>query len=202
MSQLVINDMESQTPVVLHPPPMTDDEFFDYCQLYPNFRIERSADGEIIILPGTGLDTGRRNNEIARQLGNWAIQDRRGEAFDSNTQFLLRSGASRSPDASWIENSRIEKLTKEQKRKFPPICPEFVVELTSATDRVVQVKAKMVEWIENGTQLGWLLDPDNEIAYVYRPGQLPEALHRPERIEGEGPVAGFVLELARIWAKL
>jgi Uma2 family endonuclease len=202
MSQLVINDVESQAPVVLHPPPMTDDEFFDYCQLYPDFRIERSADGEIIIMPGTGLETGHRNSELTAQLRNWAIQDRCGRAFDSSTEFVLPSGAARSPDACWIENSRLARLTEEQKRKFPPLCPDFVVELTSPTDRLVRVKAKMVEWIENGAQLGWLLDPDDQTAYVYRPGQQPEALPRPERLEGEGPVAGFVLELARIWAKL
>src|SRR6266567_5483275 len=105
--QLVLNDVESQAPVILHPPPMTDDEFYDFCQLYPNFRIERTAEGEIVIMPGTGLETSFRNNELARQVGNWAIADGRGMAFDSNAEFLLPSGAALSHDACWIENRRL-----------------------------------------------------------------------------------------------
>jgi Uma2 family endonuclease len=200
--QLILNDVESQAPVILHPPPMTDDEFFDFCQLYPDFRIERSAEGEVIIMPGTGLETGSRNNELSRQLGNWAIEDGRGRAFDSNTEYILPSGAARSPDASWVDNTRLAELTREEKRKFTRICPDFVVELTSPSDRLSRVQTKMSEWIENGVQLGWLLDADNRTAYIYRPGCAPETVAQPERLEGEGPVAGFVLELERIWAGL
>src|SRR6266851_3704444 len=192
--QLILNDVESQAPVILHPPPMTDDEFFDFCQLYPDFRIERTADGEIIIMPGTGLETSFRNNELSRQLGNWAIEDGRGKAFDSNSEYILPSGAALSPDASWIHNSRLAKLAREQKRKFPRICPDFVVELTSPSDRLSRVQQKMLEWMENGAQLGSLLDADNRTAYIYRPGRESERLVEPQRLEGEGPVAGFVLE--------
>jgi Uma2 family endonuclease len=200
--QLILNDVESQAPVIVHPPPMTDDEFFDFCQLYPDFRVERTAEGEVIIMPGTGLETGARNNELSRQLGNWAIEDGRGTAFDSNTEYLLPSGAALSPDASWVDNSRLAKLTREQKRKFTRICPDFVVELTSPSDRLGRVRQKMLEWMENGAQLGWLLDADNRTAYIYRPGHEPELLVESLRIEGEGPVAGFVLELESIWAGL
>ena len=200
--QLILNDVESQAPVILHPPPMTDDEFFDFCQLYPDFRVERTADGEVIIMPGTGLETSFRNSELSRQLGNWAIEDGRGKAFDSNSEYLLSSGAALSPDASWMENSRLARLTREQKRKFPRICPDFVVELTSPSDRLNRVQQKMREWIENGAQLGWLLDADNRTAYIYRPGREPERLMEPLRLEGEGPVAGFVLEVERVWASL
>jgi Uma2 family endonuclease len=200
--QLILNDVESQAPVILHPPPMTDDEFFDFCQLYPDFRIERTAEGEVIIMPGTGLETGSRNNELSRQLGNWAIEDGRGTTFDSNTEYLLPSGAARSPDASWVDNTRLAKLTREQKRKFTQICPDFVAELTSPSDRLSRVQQKMREWIENGVQLGWLLDADNRTAYVYRPGHAPETVVEPERLEGERPVARFVLELESIWASL
>jgi Uma2 family endonuclease len=200
--QLILNDVESQAPVILHPPPMTDDEFFDFCQLYPDFRIERTAEGEVIIMPGTGLETGSRNNGLSRQLGNWAIEDGRGTAFDSNTEYLLPSGAARSPDASWVDNTRLAKLTREQKRKFTQICPDFVAELTSPSDRLSRVQQKMREWIENGVQLGWLLDADNRTAYVYRPGHAPETVVEPERLEGERPVARFVLELESIWASL
>src|SRR5580693_9097622 len=105
--QLILNDVESQAPVILHPPPMTDDEFFDFCQLYPDFRIERSAEGEVIIRPGTGLETSFRNNELSALLREWALVDGRGKAFESNAEFMLPSGAALSPDASWIDNSRL-----------------------------------------------------------------------------------------------
>ncbi len=200
--QLILNDVESQAPVIVHPPPMTDDEFFDFCQLYPDFRIERTAEGEVIIMPGTGLETGSRNNELSRQLGNWAIEDGRGTAFDSSTEYMLPSGAARSPDASWVDNTRLAKLTREQKRKFTRICPDFVVELTSPSDRLNRIQQKMLEWMENGAQLGWLLDADNRTVYIYRPGRESERLLAPLRLEGEGPVAGFVLELESIWASL
>jgi Uma2 family endonuclease len=200
--QLIVNDVESQAPVILHPPPMTDDEFFDFCQLYPDFRIERSAEGQVIIMPGTGLETGSRNNELSRQLGNWAIEDGRGTAFDSSTEYMLPSGAARSPDASWADNARLAELTREERRKFTRICPDFVVELTSPSDRLSRVQQKMLEWIENGVQVGWLLDADNRTACIYRPGCTPETVAQPERLAGEGPVAGFVLELKRIWASL
>jgi Uma2 family endonuclease len=200
--QLILNDVESQAPVIVHPPPMTDDEFFDFCQLYPDFRIERTAEGEVLIMPPTGLETGARNNEISRQLGNWAIDDGRGKAFDSNTEYLLASGAAFSPDASWIDNSRLARLTRDEKRKFPHICPDFVVELTSPSDRLKRVQKKMCEWIENGVQLGWLLDADKRNAYIYRPAREPQVLVEPLRLQGEGPVAGFVLELESIWATL
>jgi Uma2 family endonuclease len=200
--QLVIDDVESQAPVILHPPPMTDDAFYDFCQLYPDFRIERTAEGEVVIMPGTGLETSFRNNELSAKLRNWATADGRGKAFDSNAEFILASGAALSPDASWIDNSRLAKLTSEQKRKFTPICPDFVVELTSPSDRLPRVQKKMREWIENGVQLGWLLDAENCAVYIYRPGQEPESLAQPLELTGEGPVAGFVLELSSIWASL
>ena len=135
-------------------------------------------------------------------MRNWAHKDGRGQAFDSSVEYILPSGAAYSPDASWVLNSRITKLTKEQKRKFPPLCPDFVVELMSPSDRLPKTKAKMQEWIANGVQLGWLLDPDHRTAYIYRPDQEPEQLTNPERLAGEVPVAGFVLELAGIWTTL
>jgi len=200
--QLIVNDVESQAPVILHPPPMTDDEFYDFCQLYPDFRVERTAEGEIVIMPPTGMETGSRNNNLAMQLGAWAIEDGRGTACDSSTEFILPSGAARSPDASWVDNRRLESLTREQKKKFPRICPDFIVELTSPSDRLRNVEKKMQEWVDNGALLGWLLDPDSRTAYIYRPGRSPEMLENPKRLDGEGSVAGFVLKLERIWASL
>jgi Uma2 family endonuclease len=199
--ELVVHDVESQAPVILHPPPMTDDEFYDFCQRYPDFRVERTARGEVVIMPPAGLETGFRNSDIVRQLGNWARRDGRGKVFDSNTQFILPSGAAWAPDASWVSNSRLAQLTREQKRRFPRICPDFVIELTSPSDRLSRVQRKMREWIENGVTLGWLLDPDKRCAYIYR-GAEPEKLDDPARLHGEGPVEGFVLELETIWASL
>ena len=200
--QLVLDDVEAHAPIVLHPSRMNDDQFYAFCQRYPNFRIERTAKGEIIIMPPTGLESSYRNHDLTRQLGNWALRDKRGKAFDSNVEFLLLSGAARSPDASWVLRSRLDKLTKEQKRKFPPLCPDFVVELISPTDRLKQVKLKMREWMDNGAQLGWLIDADRKTVYIYRPGQEPEELTNPKKLNGEEPVDGFTLDLTTIWAGL
>jgi len=198
--QLVLDDVELESPIVIPPQSrMTDEQFYEFCQRNADFRIERTANGEIVIMPPTGGETGYRNSDLTAQLRNWAKKDGRGGSFDSNTEFILPSGAARSPDASWVERSRLARLSKQQKRQFLPLCPDFVVELTSPTDRLPQVQAKMHEWMENGAQLGWLLDADNRTAYIYRPGCEPEKVAGPERLAGEGPVAGFVLELADIW---
>ena len=200
--QLVLDDVEAHAPIVLHPPRMNDDEFYAFCQRYPNFRIERTAKGEVIIMPPTGGETSYRNSDLTRQLANWANRDKRGIAFDSKVEFILPSGAARSPDASWVLRSRLDELTKSQKRKFLPLCPDFVVELTSPTDRLKRVKTKMREWRENGAQLAWLVDPDRTTAYIYRPGHEPEELVNPPKLAGESPVKGFILDLTAIWAGL
>ena len=200
--QLVVDDVESVAPVVLHPPPMTDDEFFDFCQLYPNFRVERTAEGEILIMPPGGLETSFRNCDLTAQLANWAEEDGRGKSFGSDAEFILPTGAARSPSTSWVSNEKLAALSAAEKRKFPRVCPEFVVELLSPSDRLPAARAKMDEWIANGVQLGWLLDPDRRTAIVYRPARAPETLLNPAQLEGEGPVAGFVLELADIWNRL
>jgi Uma2 family endonuclease len=200
--ELVVHDVESQAPVILHPPPMTDEEFYLFCQRYPDFRVERTARGEVVIMPPAGLETGFRNSELSAQLRNWARRDGRGKAFDSNTQFMLPSGAAMCPDASWVENRRLAALTAEEKQKFPRLCPDFVVELTSPSDRLSAMQGKMREWMAAGAGLGWLLDTKALTAYLYRPGQAAEKLVHPARLHGEGPVEGFVLELDTIWASL
>ncbi len=181
---------------------MTDDEFYEFCRQFPTSRVERSARGEIAVIQPGGLETGFRNCELAAQLGNWAEEDGHGKAFGSRTQYILPSGAAYAPDASWVANTRIAKLTANQKRKFPPLCPDFVVELTSPSDRLKAVQRKMGEWIGNGARLGWLLHADRRTAYIYRPGKDTEKLVDPTRLEGEGPVAGFVLHLSQIWSNL
>ncbi|MBI3694416.1 MAG: Uma2 family endonuclease [Acidobacteria bacterium] len=199
--EFVLKDVESQAPVLIRADRrMTDDEYYDFCQANPDLRIERSAEGEILIMAPTGGETSDRNIDLSAQLHTWARRDGRGKVFDSNVEFVLPSSAARSPDASWVERSRWDLLTREQKRKFPPLCPDFVVELTSPSDRLDQVQAKMREWMENGVQLGWLLDADHRTAYIYRPNRKPEKLLDPRRLVGEGPVGGFVLELAYIWS--
>jgi Uma2 family endonuclease len=198
--QMVLNDIETDSPIRIQPARrMSDAEFYAFCAANPDLRIERTAEGEIEIMPPTGGETAHRNAGLTAQLYNWARRDGRGQAFDSNVEYILPSGAARSPDASWVLRSRLAKLTPEQKKKFPPLCPDFVVELRSPSDRLAQVQAKMREWIANGAKLGWLIDPEARSAYIYRPGQTTERLINPRRVEGDGPVAGFVLEMADIW---
>jgi Uma2 family endonuclease len=194
--QVVLPDIETRATFELRAGrPMGDDEFFEFCARNPELRIERNAGGEIIIMPPAGFETGYRNNELCRQLGNWARADGRGVALDSNTEYLLPDGSALAPDASWVERSRLDRFTKEQKKRFLSLCPDFVVELTSPSDRLSNVRNKMQAWIDNGVQLGWLLDADVRTAYIYRQAQEPEVLRDTDLLLGEGPVAGFRLEL-------
>jgi len=198
--QLVLKDIATPSSIRIEPDQrVTQDQFYDFCMANPDLRIELTAEGEIVIMPPTGAETGYRNNEIARQLGNWTRRDGRGRAFDSNTEYLLPDGSALSPDASWVDRVRLARLTREQKRKFPPLVPDFVIELTSPSDRLTRVRKKMEAWISNGVKLGWLLDADRRTAYVYRPRRAPEKMVGPKELKGEGPVSGFPLELAEIW---
>jgi Uma2 family endonuclease len=198
--QLVLPDIETRATFKIQAErPMDDDEYFEFCSQNAELRIERDANGEIVIMPPAGFETGYRNNELSRQLGNWARADGRGVALDSNTEYVLPSGAALSPDASWVLKSRLASFSKEQKRRFLPLCPDFVVELISPTDRLGRVRAKMREWLDNGAQLGWLIDADRRTVHVYRPGRQPEKLVDIHEIAGVGPVKGFRLELGEIW---
>jgi Uma2 family endonuclease len=179
-----------------------DDEFFALCAENRKLRIEREPNGDITIMPPAGGETSYRNSGLTAQLDNWAEQDGRGRAFDSNSEFFLPNGAARGPDAAWVRKDRLAQLTREQKRKFLYLCPDFVVELVSPSDRLSKAQAKMAEWIENGALLGWLIDADARTVYVYRPGKEPERLIDVDHIDGEGPVQGFRLALGRIWATL
>ena len=197
---MVYDGVETREMLRLMPePPLSDDEYYDFCAANPDLRIERTSEGEIEIMPPTGFESGYRNNGISAQLYVWAEADGRGLAVDSNTEYLLPDGSARSPDASWVHRSRLAGLSSEQKRKFAPICPDFVVELMSPSDRLSRVQAKMHQWIDNGAQLAWLIDPDCRTVYIYRPGQPPEQLIGPMEVRGEHPVDGFVLALGRIF---
>lgn len=197
-----VAEMDTGLPLVVRFRPvieLSEDEFFEFCQLNSELRIERNAQGELLIMPPAGMGTGRRNADITAQLVNWAKRDGRGIAFDSSTGFRLANSAMRAPDASWIVRSRLEQLTKEQQDVFAPICPDFVLELRSPSDTLRSLQLKMQEYLETGARLGWLIDPIRERAYIYRPGNTIERLDRPDRISGDPELPGFVLDLREIW---
>jgi Uma2 family endonuclease len=178
---------------------LTDDEFFALCQLNRDLRFERTSQGDIIIMPPTGAATGNRNADITRQLGNWAKRDGTGAVFDSSTGFKLPNGADRSLDAAWIPRSRLATVTAEQEEKFLPLCPAFVVELLSPSDSLTVVQAKMAEYIENGAQLGWLIDPEMRQIHVYHPREAVVVLENVVEIAADPELPGFVLDLHEIW---
>ncbi|WP_088891558.1 Uma2 family endonuclease [Leptolyngbya ohadii] len=178
---------------------MSDQQFYEFCLANRDLRIERNANGEVEIMPPAFSDTGNRNFNLATQLGMWTEQDGTGIGFDSSAGFTLPNGATRSPDAAWIRLDRWNALTPEQQASFAPICPDFVIELRSASDSLPRLQAKMTEYIENGTLLGWLIDRQNQTVYIYRPNQEPQILSSPETVSGDPELPGFVLRLAKIW---
>ncbi|KYC42834.1 hypothetical protein WA1_11960 [Scytonema hofmannii PCC 7110] len=178
---------------------MTVEQFYEFCQANPDLRIERNVSGEVIVMPPAFSDTGNRNFKIAVQLGNWAEQDGTGEPFDSSAGFTLPNRATRSPDASWIKLERWNALSEEQKASFAPICPDFVIELRSQSDRLDELQSKMQEYIDNGASLGWLIDRKNRKVHIYRPNREPEILDNPEIVSGELVLPGFVLRMEKIW---
>ncbi len=189
-------------PVVLHTRPaldMDEEQFFEFCRLNREWRIERTADGDLEITPPTGGETGNRNLKIALQLGQWTERDGTGVAFDSSTGFVLPNGATRSPDASWVRRERLQTLSAEQKSKFPPLSPDFVVELRSPSDPLSTVEAKLREYIENGARLGWLIDPETRRAHIYRSNEPVQDLEDPDSLSGDPVLPGFVLDLKPIW---
>ncbi|MDZ8070313.1 MAG: Uma2 family endonuclease [Nostoc sp. DedQUE08] len=177
---------------------LTDEQFFQMCQKNRDYRFERTASGELLIMPPTGSDTGNRNFDMVVELGIWNKQTKLGKGFDSSTGFTLPNGAERSPNASWVKIERWNALTPEQQEKFAPICPDFVVELRSRTDSLKELQEKMQEYIENGTQLGWLIDRKNKRVEIYRPGKDVEILDNPTNLSGENVLPGFVLDLQQI----
>ncbi|MEG4630407.1 Uma2 family endonuclease [Microcoleus sp. AR_TQ3_B6] len=193
--------MLSSTIVLRIPPKlqMTDDEFFEFCQINSELRIERNKSGELLIMPPTGSETGNRSGSVFGELYIWARQDGTGICFDSSTGFKLSMG-DKSPDASWIKLERWNALSPEQKQKFAPICPDFVVELRSASDNLKPLQEKMQEYMrEPGVQLGWLIDRKNRRVYIYRPGLPEECLENPATVSGDPVLPGFVLNMSNIW---
>jgi Uma2 family endonuclease len=178
---------------------LTDEEFFQLCQDNRDLKFERNANGDLIIMPPTGGETGNRNGRLTQQLFNWTDTDGTGIAFDSSVGFKLPNGADRSPDASWVKLEHWNALTLEQQTKFLPLCPDFVVELLSPTDSLKETQKKMKEYRDNGTRLGWLINRKSRQVEIYRQGQEVEVLESPANLSGEDVLPGFVLNLERIW---
>lgn len=176
---------------------MTDEEFYEFCLDNRDLRIERNEHQEIIIMSPTGSLSGKRNAEILRQLANWNVQHKLGKTFDSSTGFKLPDGSNRAPDAAWVSNATWDALSDEEKRKFAPLCPEFVIERKSDTDDLEDLKEKMHMWLRNGCQLAWLIDPDEQQAYLYHPNTTTETISGfGQTLSGENILPGFSLDLS------
>jgi Uma2 family endonuclease len=189
-------------PVVLQTRPvieLDDDRLFDFCQLNRDFQIERSARGELIIMPPEGGSSGLGNSKLTQAFSNWAERDGTGEVFGPSTGFILPNGAMRAPDVSWVLSTRLEGLTRDEWKRFLPLCPDFVLELRSPSDAIRALEAKMQEYIENGARLGWLLDPARKRVMVYGPGRAVRILNETKSISGEPLLRGFSLDVERIW---
>lgn len=178
---------------------MSDDELLLFCGQNKDLRIERNKEGDLEILAPTGGETSSRNIVLSGQVWAWSERDGTGAAFDSNGGFLLPNGAMRAPDAAWVHRERLIQLTPEQKKKFLPLCPDFVVELLSPTDPLTKVQAKMQEYMENGARLGWLIGPEERKVYVYQPDETVRVLENHNEISGDPVLPGFTLDLRRIW---
>ena len=175
---------------------LTDEQFYQLCQNNRELKFERTASGELFIMPPVGGESGNREAELIADLAIWNRQTGLGFTFSSSTIFKLPNGADRSPDAAWIRRERWEALTPEQRRKFPPIAPDFVIELRSATDELEMLRAKMREYLDAGVRLGWLINPQQQQVEVYRLGQEAQVYELPTELSGEDVLPGFTLSLA------
>ncbi|RCJ42750.1 hypothetical protein A6770_07690 [Nostoc minutum NIES-26] len=178
---------------------VTHEQFIELALANRDLQLERTATGELIVMPPTASDTGNKNFDIAGQLWLWNRQTKLGVAFDSSSGFHLPNGSDRSPDAAWIRQDRWDALSTEQQETFAPICPDFVLELRSKNDSMEKLRTKMREYIDNGASLGWLIDRKNKQVEIYRPNQNVEALNHPASLLGEDVLPGFVLDLTEMW---
>ena len=193
---------EEYLPATLTTPHMTDDEFAAFCAQYPDFFIETTADGEAIIIPPNYPWTSMQNGEIVAQLKAWAQADGRGLVTDSSGGFVLPNGARRAPDASWISRRQLASLPPDQLKRSIHACPEFVLEVRWPSDRLRTLRAKMQEWIDNGAELAWMIDPETQSVEIYRPNQSPELLRNITSLTASSPLEGFTLDLTRVWDPL
>ena len=206
MSTEASTETVEQTPPVsvpialdMHSVGLSDEQFYNLCKDNRDLRLELTASGELIIMPPTGSLTGWRNADLNYQLTAWSKRDGTGLTFDSSTGFSLPNGAKRSPDASWIRTERWQALTEQQQEGLAPICPDFVIELRSPDDSIPKLQDKMVEYLDNGARLGWLIDPKTRRVYVFRPGLPVECLENPESVSGDPVLPGFVLKMNGVW---
>ncbi|MFN4279787.1 Uma2 family endonuclease [Thermosynechococcus sp.] len=184
----------------LHPTlQLTDEVFEQLCHQNPDLRLERSAQGELIAMAPAGSETGYRNADLLGQLWQWNRQMQLGVVFDSSAGFTLPNGAIRSPDAAWVAKSRWERLTPAQRRQFAPLCPDFVLELKSPADDLATLQAKLQEYMDNGAQLGWLIDPEARQVYCYRPEQAVQRIDHPAVLSADPVLPNFVMDLGLIW---
>lgn len=180
----------------------SDKAYLGFCEDNPDLRVERAAGGEIVVLPPAGFESDERNADVIAQLRQWAKRDGRGHASGATAQFFLRDGSALSPDAAWTSKEQLNRASAEEKRRFPYLCPEFIIEVMSPSDRLTQAKTKMEQWIANGAQLGWLIDADRQTVYIYQPDQPVETRKGILKLAGKGPVKGFMLQLRTIWEGL
>ena len=178
---------------------VSDEQFTELCRRNPDLRIELTSEGDLIIMPPTGGKTGARNFYLTGKFSVWVEKDATGRGFDSSTEFTLPNGAKRSPDVSWVRLERWNALSDEEQEEFPPLCPDFVIELRSRSDRLKELQLKMEEYMANGAELGWLIDPFDRKIYVYRPRTPVEVLDNPGEISGEPLLKGFVLDVQSLW---
>lgn len=178
---------------------LTHEQFWDVCRDNPDLRLELTSNGEMIVMPPAGSKTGNRNFNLTGQLVTWAQKDRTGIGFDSSAGFTLPNKAIRSPDASWVRREKWDALSEVEQERFAPLCPDFVVELRSGSDTLKSLRAKMQEYLENGAQLGWLLDPSERRVYIYRPGEEVEVLTDAATVSGDPVLPGFELQPAELW---
>ncbi len=178
---------------------LDSEKFYQFCRQNPDVKLERNAKGEIIIVSPTGGETGKRNFNLALKIGIWNEQAKLGVCFDSSTCFRLSNGAERSPDVSWVKQARWDELTPEEKTKFPPLAPDFVLELMSPSDRLKDTQEKMQEYSSNGVKLGWLINPKQRQVEIYRLGEEKEVLDNPPSLSGENVLPGFVLDFKIVW---
>ncbi|MBW4619806.1 MAG: Uma2 family endonuclease [Cyanosarcina radialis HA8281-LM2] len=176
---------------------LTDEQFYQLCITNPELNIELNANGVLIFMPPVSGDSGNRELELGIDLGIWNRQTKLGKVFSSSTIFQLPGGGKRSPDAAWVELSRWQALTPEQRQKFPPIAPDFVIELRSRTDSLETLQEKMQEYLDSGVRLGWLFNPQNQQVEIYRQGRAKEVRSLPTRLSGEAVLPGFELAVDR-----
>ena len=191
-------------PEVVLPPvalrwPLSDAQFAELCHLNPDLCLEYTSTGDLIIMPPTGGETSERNASLTADFVHWNRTSGAGVVYDSSAGFILPNGAKRSPDVAWVLRARRDALTAEARRGFVPLCPDFVLELRSPTDRLSTLQDKMQEYVDNGARLGWLIDPGERVVYVYRPEHDVERLENPETLSGEEVLPGFELRLVGMW---